>query len=96
MPSISSVIAPVAGIVAHQQAAPATKTDNSAATQAQNAALLGQAAVVSLSAQGKHKAASTGSNRLVDSGFEKQEVKGDKKKKGEEETQTSRAVKTAA
>lgn len=86
MGTIGVVIAPAATVAAHSSAAPQNaQAENTAAKTATtaNPGIAAQAAVVTLSANSKGRAASSGSDRFVDSPFEKQETK-ESKKEGKE------------
>ena len=74
---VSTSVAPNASIVAQSQQQPAQRGDANSAGSTATAQTVtnGQAAVVSLTAETRNRAASYGEKREVDAAFDKEEIK---------------------
>lgn len=81
MSNIGAILAPAASIAAHGNQAATPRADASNAHNLANnsIATVGTAAVVSLRASSKERAASSGEKRQIDAAFDKERIKGGRK-----------------
>lgn len=93
---LTSVVAPTASIVASGNQSARADTATHQATNSANAVAVGQAAVVSLSANSKSRGASYGAEKQVDSAFEKQETKKKEESKGNSNKESGQVLNVAA